>query len=235
MTDFDYDVWQKKRIARGARNKKIGSKTSYVSLPSDHLSRKEFKNKCGEVYSMNINKPMDWGKFKSLSDNLQEEYLLTLQKRYGATCRQFGEMFGVEPNTVRQHAKRKGFNISFSSHGKLSSKNEKAWYKFVCEDGVSDEELDEIASEPTEEISDIVECLAAMPEKCVALECEIENALTQIDSPEIIVTDAAHKMEMNSMTMNFTGLLNPTQIFNSIKFILGENSVGTLSITYNMA
>ena len=49
MNDFDFDVLQKKRIARGAYHRKNGSKSKRCTLPSDYLTAAEKRKLNGEV------------------------------------------------------------------------------------------------------------------------------------------------------------------------------------------
>lgn len=40
MTDFDYDVKQRRELARAAKYRKRGSKSKKCTLPSDYLTQK---------------------------------------------------------------------------------------------------------------------------------------------------------------------------------------------------
>ena len=75
MNDFDYDVMQKKRIAASARHRVCGSKTRFVSLPSDHMTDAQLKRRNGPVSTYKLGEPMPWKGFKQLPDDLKRAYL----------------------------------------------------------------------------------------------------------------------------------------------------------------
>lgn len=101
MSDFDYENYQKKRIASGDRHRKRGSKSKYCGLPSDHLSQAQWKKRNGEVKVMNLNQPMVWAEFKLMPDDLQKEYIQKCVERFGMSMKDFGEIFGVSVPTLR--------------------------------------------------------------------------------------------------------------------------------------
>lgn len=57
MDDFTYDCWQKKQLAQQARHRKRGSKSRKCSLPSDNLTKKQWKERNGKTLSINLNQP----------------------------------------------------------------------------------------------------------------------------------------------------------------------------------
>lgn len=99
MHDFDYDVLQKKRIARGAYHKRGGSKSHRCTLPSDFLSAAELKRRNGPMTEYRMNEPMNWSAFRSMPDDLQVQYVTGLRAKYGATDAMFADMFCVHPAT----------------------------------------------------------------------------------------------------------------------------------------
>lgn len=56
MNDFDYDCLQKKRLARQARYRKCGSKSRKCPLPTDNMTQEEWKERCGEVLTIKLNR-----------------------------------------------------------------------------------------------------------------------------------------------------------------------------------
>ena len=91
MSDFEYDCLQKKRLAGQAKYRKRGSKSKKCNLPSDRMTQKQWKERCGPVVSFNFNKPMNWDTFKKLSTIVQTEYITNLQKKYGVTAVDLGD------------------------------------------------------------------------------------------------------------------------------------------------
>ena len=73
MDDFTYDCWQKKQLAQQARHRKRGSKSRKCSLPSDSLTKKQWKERNGKTLSINLNQPTSWEIFKEVSKQTQED------------------------------------------------------------------------------------------------------------------------------------------------------------------
>lgn len=90
MDDFTYDCWQKKQLAQQARHRKRGSKSRKCSLPSDNLTKKQWKERNGKTLSINLNQPTSWEIFKEVSKPTQEEYLNHLLAVYGGKRNQSG-------------------------------------------------------------------------------------------------------------------------------------------------
>ena len=86
MNDFDYDVMIKKRVANSARNRKRGSKSKKCPMSTDHMTRKQWLERCGETVTYNLSKPMEWQDFCNLPIHIQKEYLLNLIKLYSTTA-----------------------------------------------------------------------------------------------------------------------------------------------------
>lgn len=122
MTDFDYDAYQKKRIASGDRHRKRGNKSKYCGLPSDHMTQAQWKKKNGEVKTMNLNEPMNWQTFKSLPSDLQGEYVSKLVARFHCNLKDFGTMFGVQTPTVSGYFKAAGIDMTPFGKGKYPNK-----------------------------------------------------------------------------------------------------------------
>lgn len=78
MNDFDYDIVQKKRVARGAFAH-VNRKRGKCRLPSDYLTAAQKKEMNGAVKTYNITRPMPLDEFKGMPDDLQREYLRNMQ------------------------------------------------------------------------------------------------------------------------------------------------------------
>lgn len=74
MNDFDYDIVQKKRVARGAFAH-VNRKRGKCRLPSDSLTAAQKREMNGAVKTYNITRPMPLDEFKGMPDDLQREYL----------------------------------------------------------------------------------------------------------------------------------------------------------------
>ena len=73
MSDFEYDCWQRKRIAQQAKYRKCGSKSKKCSMSTDHMTQKQWKERNGKVVTVNLNQPITWDDFKALTASMQEE------------------------------------------------------------------------------------------------------------------------------------------------------------------
>lgn len=92
MNDFDYDIVQKKRVARGAFAH-VNRKRGKCRLPSDYLTAAQKKEMNGAVKTYNIMRPMPLAEFKGMPDDLQREYLRNMQSCGGGSyipCRRDG-------------------------------------------------------------------------------------------------------------------------------------------------
>lgn len=99
---------EKKRIARGARNKKRGG-GRYVRTPSDYLTKKEREAMNGEVISFDPRKFYTWQEFKSLPDEYQLKYVNSLINRYDIGVSNISvEVFGLSKYGLTNHLTTKG-------------------------------------------------------------------------------------------------------------------------------
>ena len=142
MNDFDYDVMQKKRIARGAYHRKGGSKSKRCPMSTDYMTDKQLKERNGPVKHYDLKHPMSWGEFKKLPADLQQEYLQKLVDRFNAFAKQIAEeLFDVAPVTLSAYVRRKGLKVSWlNSHyaSRFDADNWNAWLNGEeIEDGTS--------------------------------------------------------------------------------------------------
>lgn len=99
---------EKKRIARGARNKKRGG-GRYVRTPSDYLTKKEREAMNGEVISFDPRKFYTWQEFKALPDEYQLKYVNSLINRYDVGVSNISvEVFGLSKYGLTNHLTAKG-------------------------------------------------------------------------------------------------------------------------------
>lgn len=87
MSDFEYDCWQRKRIAQQAKYRKCGSKSKKCSMSTDHMTQKQWKERNGKVVTVNLNQPITWDDFKALTASMQEEYLKHMMETMAPTQR----------------------------------------------------------------------------------------------------------------------------------------------------
>ena len=93
---FHSTSWERKNVARSARNKRTHTgKGGRVRLPSDYKTKKELNKMNGYVTVFNLKKPMVWGYFKLMPDDLKKEYLESIMERFGVSVREISEMLGI--------------------------------------------------------------------------------------------------------------------------------------------
>ena len=207
MSDFEFDCMKKKQLAGQAKYRKRGSKSKKCSLPSDGMTNKQWKERCGPVITYNPNKPMVWEDFKKLPDHIQTEYITNLQHKFGVTAVDLSKMFGVQPLTVRKHADANNLGVEFPRGHAMSAAKKAEWDKFVCpaqdEPAFLDDECEEWpAEEPVNEMP-----APAQPEA----------------------------MKMKNFSLRFSGNIDVNMIANSLRWILGESPNGELEIICNLA
>ena len=101
MTDFDYDVMQKKRLARNQfHNAKY--KHGGCHLPHEDLTPAQMKRRNGPMVTYSMNQPMSWNDFKSMPHDLQQQYLDGLHARFGVGPSDIAKyLFLRTPNNLR--------------------------------------------------------------------------------------------------------------------------------------
>lgn len=223
MTDFDYDCLQKKRIANQARYRKNGSKSKKCSLPSDRLTHKQWKERCGPVVSFNFNRPMNWDTFKKLPAMVQAEYITNLQKKFGATAVDLGKMFGVQALTVRKHAESNKLNVEFPRGHAMNATHKEEWARFLGE-----------------EVNGVTNNIPAPvnSQEGTASEHHVFNLPESIEEeahdPAELTPVQQKGMNMKRFTLQFAGVIDANMIANSLKLILGDQAEGELEIICNL-
>lgn len=112
MTDFDYDVMQKKHLARNqfhnARYKHGGCR-----LPHEDLTPAQMKRRNGPMMTYSMNQPMSWNDFKSMPHDLQQQYLDGLHARFGVGPSDIAKyLFLRTPNNLRQSTVAMGLTVA---------------------------------------------------------------------------------------------------------------------------
>ena len=105
MTDEKYtfitDVAEKKRIARGAFNKRThNGKGGKVKFPSDYLSNKERNKMNGEIREYRMNSPITYAEFKKYPDDLKKKYVKRLRDMFDVSDTDIAAMMGVKAKTL---------------------------------------------------------------------------------------------------------------------------------------
>ena len=125
MNDFDYDIVQKKRVARGAFAH-VNRKRGKCRLPSDYLTAAQRKERNGEVKSYNITWPMPWHEFKAMPEDLRREFFRNMQS-FGGTAKWLAEEMKACDATIRREAELVGAPF------RRGGRNENMWQRKVAE------------------------------------------------------------------------------------------------------
>lgn len=191
MTEFDYDCYRKKNVAHSAARRKGGSKSKKCSLPSDRMTQKQWNERCGQVMSYSIGKPMPWAEFSKLPKDLKEEYMNNLIEKYNANARTMAEVFGVSVATVFRVVKNDNLNVTFLKGKHPAGEKYEAFRRFMDGDAGVEEDIvindGEVFKEVTEETNSIGD---------------------------------VQKTRLDSFTMNFSGEINVDMVSNSLRYIL---------------
>lgn len=210
MTDFDYDCYRKKSIAHSAMKRKCGSKSKKCKLPSDNISKKQWNERCGDVVSYQIGKPMTWREFGRLPKDLKEEYLNNLIDKYSANARNMADMFDVSVATIFRVVKNEELNVKFQKGRHPTGFEAEQFQKFLsgslCPVGCSSSHQDDDVT-PADANSVITKPYGDTQEK--------EHDVTHLDS----------------FTMNFSGEIDVEMVANSLRYILGSGRKAKILIS----
>jgi len=204
--DFEYDILQKKRLARSAQHRKGKRGGQTCRMMTDHLTDKQWKELNGKVMSYNMNEPMTWAEFKSASIHIQAEYLQHLIANFKVNSSSLAQMFGVTPAAVRRHIEVNQMQIRFKVGNSMTAAEREAWERFL-------NRAEAQAAEPeTKEESDCtVECF----ERVVQTPCETNT-------------------RMSGFSLSFEGEIDASRIANSILNIAGAGASGRIEIVCSL-
>lgn len=131
MTDFDYEVMQKKRTASGAFHKKGGSKSKRCTMPSDYLTPAQKKKLNGPTHELNLNQSLTWAEYKCIpTDSLKKTYLLNLMNTYKPSAQMLHRMFGCAATTVTAELRRQGLPVGKKGTKKPTKEQNAMWEAF---------------------------------------------------------------------------------------------------------
>ena len=206
MTDFEYDVRERKRLANQARHMKRGSKSKKCNLPTDHMTRRQWEKRCGEVMSYQLGVPMTWGEFKTIPADIQALYLNDLIKKYNPSARYLAWMFGCTSETLSRYCAKMRFDIKFQRGHRMGQQQKEAFERLVLGDKPPQKELDSTGG---------------------------KDCLIKVSEPEDFPSTAG-KMEMDGVTLHFTGCFDRTMLYNSLLSIIPEGTKVEVTLQCNI-
>jgi len=79
---FNSDIREKKRTARGSRNKVNGAKSQKCNLPHERMTRKELKAMNGQATTYKLSEFYSWDQFLGMPSDIQVEYINRMSEHY---------------------------------------------------------------------------------------------------------------------------------------------------------
>lgn len=134
MSIFEQEVAQRRMLSRQAKYRKCGSKSKKCPMSTDHMTKRQWEERCGDIVTYQLGKPMSWDEFKQMPSNIQKEYLLNLIHKYSTTAADLSRMFGITAPTVTKFCGNREIGIEFS-RGKRMSKDCRAEFEKFLSSG----------------------------------------------------------------------------------------------------
>ena len=209
MTDEKYlfvsDSKDKKRVARGAYNKK--SHGGRVKMPSDYLTRKEREAMSGECKSYRLNEPMSWDEFRTMPDDIQKSYVLALREKFKVSDSKIFDMMGVNQRKGSYHFKEK-LGIGLGRNAKFTGFDYDGWVKWCA--GIKD-------NNPVEKMHESFERMAE-----ASATVEIEKVAEAIKTAAALPTE---KKRLSPLSGHVTLRGTPAEIAETIASFLGSECI----------
>ena len=137
----------------------------------------------GDVKTYNLNKPMTWGEFKALPEDLKITYIKKLRNEFKVPDKVIAEMMGVTRSCFCKGVKELGLSI-----GSAASHESKKWegtedQKRFCEEAVEEE------TDISEEFSDIygTPVVDGLADGVEVKNTDVYNAVSNIIDKERVV------------------------------------------------
>ena len=154
MTEFDYEVWQRKKIASARNLPKRGSKSRKCTLSTDYMTPKQMRERNGEVFVYDLKSPItEWKRFIGMPKDLQREYVEGLQSKFNVNAPALAQMFGVTGNCVRVYLKE-NFGIVGTKGKSMTDAERDAWLDFITAPESPAQGLEPESDPEPEEVSD---------------------------------------------------------------------------------
>lgn len=215
MTDFDYEVMEKRSVARSAKYKINGCKSRKCTLATDYMTPSQIKKMNGETVSYNINRPMTLQEFKKIPPEAGREYIVRLAHLYACNYTSLANMFGCGRSTCQRLLSSDPYNIVFTVGHSMSGQKKALWETFL------NSAQTEVAPTPCEKAAEEI----AEPER------EPASEPAEVPAKEVVAeTGAPAHMKMDKFSLSFSGFLSAAAIANSLRLVLGEGMEGTLVI-----
>lgn len=155
MNAFDSEVRERKRLVSSARHKKNGSKSKRCSLPSDHLTERQWKARCGEIMEYKLSSPVPWAEFKRYPRDIQEMYIQNMVEKYHVTASDLGRLFGCHHATISRFCQKQGLHVPFAVGRRMSAEEKAAFEKLFTQVAAPAQETAELECPDVEELDKV--------------------------------------------------------------------------------
>ena len=155
MNAFDSEVRERKRLVSSARHKKNGSKSKRCSLPSDHLTERQWKARCGEIMEYKLSSPVPWAEFKRYPRDIQEMYIQNMVEKYHVTASDLGRLFGCHYATISRFCQKQGLHVPFAVGRRMSAEEKAAFEKLFTQVAAPAQETAELECPDVEELDKV--------------------------------------------------------------------------------
>lgn len=107
---FNQTAKERKSAGTGAFHKKNGAKSKHCTLPSDYLTPAQKKKLNGPTVTWQMNWFYSYPEFKSMPDDIQEAYLVTIIKKYKVGMAAIAkELFGITGTALYAYIRKKEY------------------------------------------------------------------------------------------------------------------------------
>jgi hypothetical protein len=155
MTDFEWDCKVKKNIAWSAQHTKSKRGRRGCTLPCDRLTAAQLKKLNGKEVRYMLHRPISWAVFTSYPEDIQKEYLRTLEEDLRPSNTDLARMFGVDVSAVSKVRKKLGFNRA--KQGSPTKEHQDRWNAWLAE-------WKELDAPMVAEVGPLDECVINTPE-----------------------------------------------------------------------
>ena len=142
-------------LVSSARHKKNGSKSKRCSLPSDHLTERQWKARCGEIMEYKLSSPVPWAEFKRYPRDIQEMYIQNMVEKYHVTASDLGRLFGCHYATISRFCQKQGLHVPFAVGRRMSAEEKAAFEKLFAEVAAPAQETAELECPDVEELDKV--------------------------------------------------------------------------------
>lgn len=227
MTEFDYEVFQRKSLARAARYVKNGSKSKKCTLPSDALTAAQRNKMNGVVkrYMENLNQPISWKVFKTLSIESQREYIANINNNFNVRATDIATMFNISANTFLHYNAAHELGFEVKRGGAVNIRERNRFYKaFSPAQPAPETEVDD-----TEEVVAVFE---PEPEMNVVEAEPVPECPVKVD--EVLTPNSIRFVPIESI-IKYNGVFSADNLIDTLRTMIPDGSAIEMEISFKVS